>query len=125
SRLSVARTVHIVPPPATDVTQTLARGAMPLMIVPLRDAPRWLNGKQQWRIAATNANFAARPTFTIDGDLVAGWEALIYVESTRAMRMLPGGRRKEGGGRRCGSSGVRCFGRITACALPPALCALL
>ena len=81
--------VDIVPPPVTDVTQTLARGAMPLMIVPLRNAPRWLNGKQQWRIAATNANFAARPTFTINGDLVAGWDALIYVESTSATRLLP------------------------------------
>jgi erythromycin esterase len=81
--------VDIVPPPAADVTQTLARGAMPMMIVPLRNAPRWLSGKQQWRIAATNANFAARPTFTINGDLVAGWDALIYVESTSATRLLP------------------------------------
>jgi erythromycin esterase len=81
--------VDIPPPPSTDVTQTLTRGAMPAMIVPLRSVPRWLSGRQQWRIAATNANFAAKPTFTIEGDLTAGYDALIYIESTSATRLLP------------------------------------
>jgi len=81
--------VDIPPPPPADVAQTFARAAMPAMIVPLHNAPSWLAGKRQWRIAATNAPSTQKPTFTIQGELVAGWDALIYVETTSATRLLP------------------------------------
>jgi len=81
--------VDIPPPPPADVAQTFARAAMPAMIVPLHPAPTWLACRKQWRIATTNAPSREKPTFTIQGELVAGWDALIYVETTSATRLLP------------------------------------
>jgi erythromycin esterase len=84
-----AAVVDIPPPPPADIAQTLARAAIPAMVVPLHNAPSWLAGRRQWRIAATNAPSMARPTFTIEGDLAAGYDAIVYVDTTSATRLLP------------------------------------
>lgn len=81
--------VDIPPPPPADVARTFALAAMPAMLVPLHNVPSWLAGRRQWRIAATNAPSVAKTTITIAGDLAAGWDALIYVETTSATRLLP------------------------------------
>jgi erythromycin esterase len=81
--------VDIPPPPPADIAQTFARAATPAMVVPLHDAPSWLRGRRQWRIAATNAPSMEKPTITIEGDLTAGYDAIIYVDTTSATRVLP------------------------------------
>jgi erythromycin esterase len=74
----------IAPAPPGDVAEILSRAGIPAMIVPLRYVPVWLSGDQAWRVAGT----LSRPMIGVQGNLAAGWDAIVYVGSTSATRLL-------------------------------------